>query len=172
MVTSERDPKVDRAFPSAVLDGYALRSPEDSIYNCIAWAASVTNIAWWPTPHPVPGAFWPDGLPREHSLSAFMQAYATLGYQDSGMDGSLEPDFERIAIYATTDGKPQHAARQLRDGVWTSKLGKYRDIHHNTPAAIENESNYGRVVRYMKRQRKQDHICLRTPNNADMPLLP
>lgn len=166
MATSDRDAIVDRAFPSAAGAGYFLRSPQDPIYNCIAWAASVTNIAWWPTPSPVAGAFWPDGAPREQTLAAFLQAFATLGYEDCGMDGSLESNYERIAIYATTDGKPQHAARQLRDGVWTSKLGQYRDIHHSTPDAIENEA-YGRVVRIMRRWRRPDHICLRAPGLLD-----
>src|SRR6185437_3309739 len=147
MVTSKRDVVIDRAFPTAAANGYILRSPQDPIYNCIAWAASVINIAWWPTSYPVPGSFWPEGAPREQTLAAFMRAYATLGYEDCGSDSALQSGYERIAIYATSDGKPQHAARQLSDGVWTKKLGKYRDIHHTTPAAIEDDATYGKVVK-------------------------
>jgi len=167
MVTSQRDANIDRAFPFAASDGYQLRSPQDPNYNCIAWAASLTNIVWWPTPFPIPGSFWPDDAPREETLSAFMRAYATIGYEDCGTNGALEPGFERIVLFATADGKLQHAARQLSDGVWTSKLGRYKDIHHTTPGAVETDDSYGRVVRYMRRERKPWHMCLRTPEVID-----
>ncbi len=39
----------------------------------------------------------------------------------------------RIALYAHR-GKPTHAARQLPDGWWASKLGKDIDIEHELHA--------------------------------------
>jgi len=56
--------------------------------------------------------------------------------------------FEKVAIYAL-DGEPTHAARQLSDGTWTSKLGKDIDITH-TLRALEG-STYGQVAAYLKR---------------------
>ena len=174
MVTSVEDADINRSFPAAFGVGYCLKSDIDSIYNCIAWAAGVTNIWWWPDPYPFPGRFWPNGVPRQQTLQAFMQAYATVGYTDCRMDGSLERGYERIAIFATPDERPQHAARQLLDGVWTSKLGGYRDIHHTSPAGLETSprgtTSYGRVVRYMKRERRADRQCLRMPGTTDSPL--
>lgn len=76
------------------------------------------------------------------------------------MDMSLEPGFEKIAIYAkNVAGKfePKHAARQLDNGCWTSKLGQADDIEHLTADCITGGStagsDYGQVVRIMKRPR-------------------
>jgi len=43
-----------------------------------------------------------------------------------------------------------HAARQLPDGKWTSKLGQLEDITHGTTDVIEG-GDYGEVVQFMKR---------------------
>jgi hypothetical protein len=58
--------------------------------------------------------------------------------------------FEKIAIYVL-DEKPQHAARQLPNGKWTSKLGQYEDIEHNALEGLEG-SIYGYVACVMKRR--------------------
>lgn len=176
MVTSVRDPHVDGWFPLAAGDGYDLKSPEDPDYNCIAWAASITDVKWWPTIWPAPGVDWPAGLQPDDSLQGFMAAYATLRYEDCGMDGSLERGYEKIAIYShPVTGKPTHAARQLSDGAWTSKLGDYRDIHHSSPVALEippgvppRNDDYGAVVRYMRRKRMPGDVCLRAPGMPDI----
>jgi hypothetical protein len=65
-------------------------------------------------------------VPREVTVSAFVQLYSTLGYT-ACQDGSLELGFEKVAIYAL--GKVvKHAARQLPNGKWTSKLGGDVDL--------------------------------------------
>jgi hypothetical protein len=48
-------------------------------------------------------------------------------------------------------GEPTHAAKQLPDGRWKSKLGDFEDIEHNTVKAVEDDYCYGTVVQYMKR---------------------
>jgi hypothetical protein len=173
MDTSVRDPDIDRWFPAAFEDGYLLTSGIDTDYNCIAWAAGVFNSIWWPTPIKILGVSWPDGVPAEETLVAFMQAYATLGYEDCGNNGKLERGYEKIAVYVDPLGKPTHAARQLYDGSWASKLGGHRDIHHTTPGALETTrkgaTEYGTVTRYMRRKRRPTHICLRDPATPDMP---
>jgi hypothetical protein len=59
---------------------------------------------------------WPSGVPREVTLNAFIQAFATLGYMLC-QDAVLEVGFEKIAFYAIRepDGSfsPTHAAKQL-----------------------------------------------------------
>jgi hypothetical protein len=115
-----------------------------SNYNCIAWAAADDQRFWWPTPY----SYWPAGAPREVNLESFETAYATMGYLACD-DGTLESGFEKIAIFADSDGKPTHAARQLPDGFWTSKLGHSVDIRHELHALAG--SNYGTVVKFLKR---------------------
>jgi hypothetical protein len=61
----------------------------------------------------------------------------------------LKEGYERIALYASADGVPTHAARQLRDGRWTSKLGRCEDIEDQL-RDLQGE-NYGAVVHIMKR---------------------
>jgi hypothetical protein len=81
----------------------------------------------------------------------------TIGYIECE-DGSLEPGFEKIAIYAVqeTGGglTPTHAAKQLADGRWTSKLGPYEDIEHTLLENV-NCPTYGAAVAYLKRSRPQ-----------------
>jgi hypothetical protein len=113
-------------FPDLVRTGYYITSPPDPLYNCIAHAAGITNKWWWPDPDGFD--YWPQGVLRERTFAAFIHALATLGYGPCP-DGALEVGWEKVAIYATADG-PAHAARQLENGRWTSKLGPDDDIEH------------------------------------------
>jgi hypothetical protein len=74
--------------------------------------------------------------------------FAIHGYRETD-DDTHEASYEKIAIYGGPEG-PEHVARQKASGVWTSKMGKGRDIDHVTLAALECEL-FGRVVRIMKR---------------------
>jgi hypothetical protein len=118
-------------------------------YNCIAWAADDTARLWWPDEDG--DGFWPDGVKREVTLESFVQAFNTLGYVVCE-NGDLEEGFEKIAIYANLS-TPTHAARQLRNGKWTSKLGFDDrvgvDISHDSPELLTDV--YGTVVQFMKR---------------------
>ena len=40
-----------------------------------------------------------------------------------------EPGLEKVAVFADETG-PTHAARQLADGMWTSRLGRSEDTEH------------------------------------------
>jgi hypothetical protein len=132
-------------FPDLVRTGYQITSPPDPVYNCIAHAVGVTSDWWWPDPDGFD--YWPPGVVRERTLAAFLQAFATAGFSPCP-DDSLEPGWEKVAIYATDEG-PAHAARQLDNGRWTSKLGPDDDIEH----ALEGLCSplYGRVVQFLRR---------------------
>src|SRR5262245_29337542 len=119
---------LEKAFPRLSATGWQKTSDADSTYNCVAHAAGRTD-AWW-QPGPLPGGqryFWPDGVPEDLNLQSFMQVFQQLAYVPC-TDGTLEPGFEKVAIYADDSGQATHAARQLPNGQWTSKLGKYIDI--------------------------------------------
>lgn len=97
--------------------------------------------------------FWPPNVPREITIDAFIRAYGTVGYTVCG-EGDLEAGFEKIALYAKRmpwgDVEPTHAARQLPDGTWTSKLGPCEDVNHKTVADV-NGPAYGGPVQFLKR---------------------
>src|SRR4051812_33981478 len=116
------DRYIESVFPACTATDYVETSPETSDYNCFAWAAGQTDSPWWPTV--LPGNYWPLKVPPRIDMLAFVQAFQTLGYVICD-DATLEPDYEKIAFYASRGGIPTHAARQLPDGRWTSKLGRY-----------------------------------------------
>ncbi len=127
------------ALPRLTADNYRISSPATWEHNCVAWALGVTDVWWWP----LPGRYWPPGVPREETIEAFVAAFATLGYGPvAGHDP--DPDIERIALYAQA-GVPLHVARELPGGWWTSKLGPSVDIEHATAEAVGG-GDYGEVV--------------------------
>ena len=86
-------------------------------------------------------------MPREESIATFLRAYESLGYAQCD-NTELEAGFTKVALYANGQ-EPTHAARQLPDGTWTSKLGPLEDISHTLDGLVGNE--YGSVVAVLKR---------------------
>ena len=140
--------RLEAAFPGLRSTPYQITSPPDPSYNCIAWAAGSTSDWWWPLERDR-RTFWPAGASREVSLTAFVAAFAALGYA-AGSDESVELGFKKVALFADPQGVPTHAARQLPTGRWTSKLGQAEDIDHEL-RALEGEV-YGAVVAVLRRR--------------------
>jgi hypothetical protein len=154
---------IETLFPGLDATDYRVTSPKDRRYNCIAWAAGDLRRWWWPDPPPDDeGYYWPPGVSNEETLAAFVAAFATLSYTPCDGD-AVEAGQQRIALYATADGVPTHAARQLPDGRWTSKLGRWEDIEHRLPH-LEGKT-YGAVVQIMKRRIIEEV----TPSSTHMP---
>lgn len=145
MAMSPADAFVYRYFPNLRNGQYKITSQDTRDYNCLAWAAGKTDRKWNPCD---PDDYWPDGVDRAQKLEDFITAYAARGYEQCN-DGQLEHGYEKIAIYANSSGC-QHAARQLGNGAWTSKLGDGWDIEHPTLEGVECNS-YGVVIAFMKR---------------------
>lgn len=139
--------EIEAIFPNLQSSSYRVTSPENQTYNCIAWAVGDTIKWWWPDPDEY-DAYWPSQLARSETLPAFVELFMSLSYVPCG-EPEYEVGFERIAIFATTDGIPTHAAKQLPNGRWSSKLGKLEDIEHGLLDLCG--SNYGSVARIMKR---------------------
>lgn len=114
-------------------------------YNCIAWAVGKTDAWWWPSGDLLD--YWPIPLDADdpEGVEQFAKAFKTEGY-DECKDDSFVDGYEKIALYLDATG-PTHAARQLPDGKWTSKLGKMEDIEHDTLTVLEGKS-YGKAKVY------------------------
>ena len=129
-------------------------SEQELGYNCVAHAADPGNTErWWqPVPGP-PHTYWPPGVPDD-SLhpDTFEAAFSSLGYQPCP-DGSLESGWEKVAIFVGDGGLFSHVARQLENGLWTSKLGPFEDISHPLYELEGPEPAYGTVDRFMRRER-------------------
>jgi hypothetical protein len=139
--------RFEDVFPGLTGRDYRITSPANRDYNCVAWAVGDTGDWWWPGPH-VEIEYWPAGIPREVTLFACRELFASLGYVACDSE-ELEPGFEKIALFANTGGKPGHAARQLPEGRWASKVGKLEDIEHGLHDLAGEV--YGSVVQIMKR---------------------
>jgi len=125
---------------------HKITSRKTKRYNCIAWAGDDIERPWWPQ---IDGWYWPSGISEQEDIPAFIQAFRLLGYAVCA-DGSLEDGFEKVALFAEPDGTPTHAARQLRNGKWTSKLGPNEDIQHDDVRDVRGQL-YGDVCCYMRR---------------------
>ena len=142
-------------FPFLVRDRYEKTSEEtpDLRYNCAAYAAG-DESRWWqplqPDDEEPIWSFWPAGVPHDGTLGSYIKAFELSGFVLC--DPGKEDGFERIALYAHENGLFTHAARQLPSGRWTSKLGDWEDIEHETPQLLEGgRPAYGFVWHYMKR---------------------
>lgn len=140
---------LERAFPRLRSSRFSITSPPARKYNCIAWAAGEAH-RWW---EPEVGYYWPSGAEKAPSIEALVSAYATLGYEPCD-NGELEHGLEKVAIYRKGYSY-SHAARQLEDGTWTSKLGQGFDISHELRGLTgEGPNAYGEVAVFLKRRRQ------------------
>ena len=137
---------IKQHFPNLGQD-CKITSPETSSYNCIVWAAGVSDKFWWPDSEYI--AFWPQQIHRRVTLESFIAAFETLRYARCESE-EYEDGFEKIAILVDPFTiKPTHAARQLTTGRWTSKLGQSFDIEHDLREVCGQI--YGTVGAVMKR---------------------
>jgi hypothetical protein len=136
-----------RDFPRLSTGSYRITSPATIDYNCIAWAAQYDDN-WWQ-----PGIYWPiANAPDDYSPGVLERVFIFLGYVECA-DGSLETGFEKVALFGS-GLLYTHAARQLPDGSWTSKLGKDVDIIHTAPDDVAG-GVYGEIAEFMKRHVSQ-----------------
>lgn len=144
------EPFKEIRFPRLSREIYRVTSPATDTYNCIAWVAGDTTRSWWPAPN----YYWPDSAPLAETLAGFKAVFEGRGYFECESD-ALEAGFEKIAIFADYAETPTHAARQLQGGKWTSKLGDWEDIEHDSLSDLESaplmDSLYGTVSLIMRR---------------------
>jgi hypothetical protein len=133
-------------FPNLSSTNHRPTSQRDPSYNCFAWAAHYTD-RWLEAERLY--AYWPDDVPRRLTVNNLTAVYAKEGFERC-QSADHEPGYEKIAIYADRRGLPLHAARQLDNGMWTSKMGEFEDIEHETIAVVEGRG-YGNAVRYLRR---------------------
>lgn len=140
-----QEAELEQTFPLLRASGYRITGSATKRYNCIAWAAGDQD-SWWQAE--LADAYWPEGTPADGTVQSLVALFQSLGYQvcDSR---DLEQDFEKVAIYAKGT-EYTHAARQLENGGWTSKLGQSVQIEHATLDALTGEA-YGGVAQILKR---------------------
>lgn len=127
---------IDQQFTAAV-GHYRITSKPDRFYNCLAFAAGISD-EWW---EHNPGYKWPAF--RSDKIASIVAVFAGLGYQRCASD-TLEPGYERVALYEL-DGERTHAAKQLSSGRWLSKLGPEKTLN-TTPQRTFAVTDTGRFT--------------------------
>jgi len=131
---------------------YTIRSQPDPSYNCIAFAVGDLANFWddlgLPEGMRPNGYYWPPGVLGPGTLLGWVKVFEIHGYTETE-DGSLESEYEKVAIYGSDIGA-EHVARQKASGIWVSKMGKGVDIEH-TLEGLEGEFP-GKVIKIMKRK--------------------
>jgi len=141
--------RIKGSFPSMSEENIKITSPVSNKYNCIAWVYGRNDINYWPDDFDMSDDYkWPDGIKRGNNIDSFINLYKSIGYEIC-KDGKLEQDYEKICIYEK-DNLPKHAAKQIPNGNWSSKLGEYFDVEH-TESALSG-GRYGDISIYMKRR--------------------
>ena len=116
---------IPQSFPRLHHEPFQVKSPRTIKYNCIGYAAGDENNVWWPG-----GKYWPGGVQQGRFRSCVRRGLWDSGYECCNSD-AVEPGFEKVVFYVDEQrGRVTHAARQLSDGRWTSKLGPQWDINH------------------------------------------
>jgi hypothetical protein len=143
-------------FPKLHQDkDFEITSKETPNYNCIAWACNY-NDRWIQPPYlGQPNldcvVWWPPDIQEGTDITCLVKVFESQEYQLCETC-EHEDGYRKVALYF--DEKTNqwtHAARELRNGYWTSKLGQDVDIQHGTPYTIENK-NYGKVYCFMKKK--------------------
>ena len=139
---------IDAQFPALAAAGYEIvGEPTDEYnYNCIAYAAGATD-RWWTHEENV-NCYWPEPASRTPHIASLVEVFAALGYEPAAND-RVEPGYIKVALYQN-NGQWTHAARQMPNGHWRSKLGAGPVIEHYTLQSLAGEL-YGAVHCIMRR---------------------
>ena len=133
---------IDETFPGL---RYDVTSEPDDRYNCISWALGQQDV-WWSH---LPGYRWVGY--RSPTIETLEDVFLALGYERCDSD-DLEDGYDKVALFAQGN-RWTHAARQLPDSRWTSKLGVFEDIEHDSLDAISGRL-YGEVHCIVRRRRR------------------
>jgi hypothetical protein len=150
---------LERCFDDLTRTLYKVVSPHTDKYNCIAYAAGDKSRWWWPDPYGQ--YYWPPKAVREQTVEAFDGMFRLFEYTDSVNSESCISS-ERVAIYYdpvgsppdTWAGMPTHAARQMINRRWRSKLGEWHMIEHSTLECLNGRfPAYGEPIAILARRR-------------------
>jgi hypothetical protein len=146
-VAYDPDTRLQRLFPGLRPGTYKIIGSATVQYNCIAWAVGTRDVSWWPGTAPF--GYWPPDVAVTETLDAFIQLFRSFGYETC-TNSNFERRFEKVAIFVNCLNVT-HAARQLGNGRWSSKIGSSELIEHDLGAIAGGI--YGDVQQIMQRKR-------------------
>ena len=132
------------AFPNLANEGFEIVDQPTEQYNCIAYAAGDTSKWWWPD-----GInYWPPWARETSRIESLIEVFAGLGYEQCAHNDT-EDGYQRVVLYEV-DGEMKHAAMQMPNLRWRSKMGQGPVIEHLSPESLSG-GMYGDATAYMLR---------------------
>ena len=134
-----------RAFPNLASEGFDIVDEPSDRYNCIAYAAGDISQWWWPD-----GVnYWPPWATLTTRIESLIEAFAGKGYERCN-DYEVEDGYHKVALYEA-QGQMRHAAAQMPNGRWRSKMGRGPVIEHHSPDSLSG-GPYGNPTIIMRRE--------------------
>ena len=132
------------AFPNLTNEGFEIVDRPSERYNCIAYAVGDTMKWWWPD-----GInYWPPWATETNRIDSLKEAFAGLGYEQCD-HSDTEVGYQRVALFEV-NGEMKHAAVQMPNGRWRSKMGQGPVIEHRSPESL-SYGIYGGPTAFMRR---------------------
>lgn len=121
-------------------------------YNCIAFAMGMQDR--WVDDANLPWHWWPP-VNKGRNISDLEVAFRYFGFEECGMDDSMEAEYDKIALYQNANGWT-HAARVVGEGIYHSKFGASYDGTHSCGDVLF--AVYGSPVKIMRRLKSDSHL--------------
>jgi hypothetical protein len=146
-------------FPKLVIGNYKRVSQANPRYNCLAFVFG-DERHWWEAGRYGGRYYWPPNVTQGTTIAAISEILTSAGYEPTH-NREIEPEYEKVAIYASLEDMEFSHVAKCDGSVWKSKLGKGQDIEHYSLAVLEGdqEAEYGIVERILRRrlsERKAD----------------
>jgi hypothetical protein len=145
------DDEIATYWPNLSKNHFEITSLKTNTYNCLAWALGDDSM--WMDMYVFQIKYDLNAEDLDHSsegYAIFLEKY--YGFEKSD-NGELEERMDKIALFEDNNRDWTHACRQLSDGKWASKMGRWEDIEHVTLEVLEGKF-YGKHKIFMKRQKK------------------
>ncbi len=145
--------QIKKDYPNLSTANAELASKPDPYYNCAAFVVNVTNKKWWPGGFD--GYYWP--INASNTTADIKRTFEELYGWKSCANGNFERRYEKVVIFEN-NGVPTHLAKQIRDGRWVSKIGRWDDIKHTLEAV--GGGDYGQPAVFLRKRLKRRGIFL------------
>ena len=144
------------AFPNLSSEGFDIVDEPSEQYNCIAYAAGDTSQWWWPD-----GVnYWPPWATLTTRIESLTEAFAGKRYERCN-DYEGEDGYHKVALYEAK-GQMQHAAAQMPNGRWGSKMG--RGPVHRTP---QSQLTFRGALRQPNDHHAKAYRCPKPPSGKE-----
>lgn len=149
MTRAQRIAIIEEWCPRLKGTNWRITSRSARRYNCIAWAAGDNRRRW----DIGKGSYWPKGAILDYCFSCLVNAYIAEGFSVCTTEEgrAFDDKFDTVVLYESS-GYWEHAAKLLKSGMWSSKLGDFEDIEHPTPESVGG-TDYGEPLLYMRRKK-------------------